>query len=119
VLHLVEHLVVAVIGIDGDDAGAEGVEGQIVEEELRPVLEEQRDAVAVAVAGRGVDLTERQYGIARLSVRELDAVGMVGAAGGRRRAEKDVVGRGRGRRRERLENCLRQRCPPWVARTRP
>src|SRR5260370_37715619 len=43
------------------------------------------------------------------SVRVLDAVGMVGAPGGRRRAEERVAGRGLGRREERVEHGRRHR----------
>jgi len=59
VLHLVEHLVVPVIGVDRHDAGAQRIERQVVEEELGAVLEQQGHAVAVAVAGAGVPLPER------------------------------------------------------------
>ena len=94
VLHLIEHLVVPVVGIDRHDAGAERVERQVVEEELGAVLEQQGHAMAVAVAGRW---RRRSYSAstraARLAVRELDAVGMIGPARGRRRAQEDVVGR--------------------------
>jgi hypothetical protein len=50
VIHLVEKLVMPIIGIDGDHTGAKRVESQVVEEELRPVLEEEPDAMAAAAA---------------------------------------------------------------------
>src|SRR5262249_12693733 len=72
---------------------AERIEREVVEEELRTVLEEQRHAMAVAIAGPRVRVLELQNGVARSTVGEFDAVGMVGAAGRRGRAEEHVVGR--------------------------
>ena len=59
-VHLLGHLIVSVVVVDGDDAGAEGVEGEMVEEKLRPVPEEESDPVAMTVAGGGVTLPERE-----------------------------------------------------------
>ena len=58
VVQQIGHLVVAVVGIDRHDARAERVQRQVVEEELRPVLEQDRDAVAVAVARGGVEVAQ-------------------------------------------------------------
>src|SRR5262250_806628 len=41
VLHEIEHLVVPVVRVYGNDGHTERVEGQEMEEELRPVLEEE------------------------------------------------------------------------------
>ena len=109
--HLVEHLVVPVVRVDRHDAAAEPVQREIVEEELRPVLQQQRDAVAVAVAGSAVTRAEAPHLGQRLPVRELDAARMVGAAGRGRRAQKRVVGRGVGRRHERVEHGVHDRAP--------
>jgi hypothetical protein len=107
VLELVEHLVVAVVGIDRHDAGAQRVQRQVVEEELGTVLEEEPDPVPVAVPRRRVALAERQHRVARPGVRDLDAVGMPGAPGRGRRAEERVVGRLARRGHERVEDGTR------------
>jgi len=102
VIHQVEQLVVPVVGADGHDGGAEAVERQIVEEELRPAVEQEADAVPVAVSRLRVRAPALEHARPRFRVRELDAVRMVRAPGGGRHAEKRVVGRGRRRRRERV-----------------
>jgi hypothetical protein len=91
-VHEIEKLVMAVVRIHGNDGHPEGIESQEVEEEFRAVLEEEGDAVAVAIARGAVGIAQRLGGLARLPLSELDAVRMIGAAGGRRRAEKRVVG---------------------------
>ena len=52
--HLIEHLVVAVVRVDRHDADAERVERQIVLEELRPAVQQQRHAMPMPVSGRGI-----------------------------------------------------------------
>jgi hypothetical protein len=97
VVHLEGELVVAIVGIDGHDPAAQGIERQIVDEHLRPVLEEQRHPMAEPIARGGVGIAQAQHFRPHLGVAELDPVGVVGAAGGGRRAEKGMVGRvGRG-----------------------
>jgi len=59
-----------------------------VEEELGAILEEERHPMAVTIAGRPIYLSQRQAGLVRLSVGELDSVGMVIASGSRRCAEE-------------------------------
>jgi hypothetical protein len=104
VVHLVEHLVVPVVRIDRHDAAAEGVERQIVKEELRAVLEQQRHAMAVAIAGGSVHVTELQRLGHRPPVAELDALGVIGAAGRGGHRQERVIRRCLGSRREKLED---------------
>jgi hypothetical protein len=91
VLHLVEHLVVAIVGVDRHDAAAERVQREVVEEELRAVLEQERDPVAVTEPGVPVGGAEALDLGARGSVRELHPLGVIGAAGCRRRAQECVI----------------------------
>ena len=72
------------------DAGAERIERQPVGEERRPVLEQQADAVAVAVAGLRVDGAQPldlAGHLAPAARAGLDAVG-----GGRRRLDAEEFG---------------------------
>jgi hypothetical protein len=103
---------VPVVGVDRDDPGTERVEGEIVEEELGPVLEEQRHPVPGPATRGGVRPAQRQHGLAGIGVRVLDVGGLVGAAGRRGRAEEGVVGDGLGRRHEGVA----ERCRPSAAR---
>ena len=80
-----------------------------MEEELGPVLEQERHAMAVTVSGGGISLPQPERRVARLAVRELHAVRVIGAPGGGRGAEEDVVGHGLGRGHERLEHGRRLR----------
>src|SRR5215831_21351194 len=91
-VHEVEELVVAVVRIHGNDGHPESIEGQEVEEEFWAVLEEEGDAVAVSIAGRAVGVAERYRRLARLLIRELDAVRMIGTACRGRGAQKHVMG---------------------------
>ena len=108
VVHLVEHLVVPVVGVDRHDAAAERVQRQVVEEELGAILEQQRHPVAVAVAGRGVPLAQPQALRLRPRVAVLHAGRVIGPARSGRRREEGVVGRGPRRRREGLEDRAHQ-----------
>src|SRR5439155_1384780 len=77
---------------------AEGVERQVVEEELGAVFEQQRHAVSVTIAGATVVAAQPLDLRTHLRVRVLDTVGMIGAVRRRRRTEEGVLGRGvRGR----------------------
>jgi hypothetical protein len=74
----------AQVGVQRHHAAADGVERQPMEQERRPVLQQQRDAVAVAVAGRGV------VGLQRLDVRHHPCPGDA-ASGNAIGAGRDVV----------------------------
>jgi hypothetical protein len=102
--HLIGELVVAIVGVHGHDARPQRVQGEIVKEHLRAVLEQERHAMPVPVAGGGVGLAEAERLGPRLSIADLHAVGMIGAAGRRRHTEEGVVGRRRRRRHEGLED---------------
>ena len=98
VLHLIEHLVTTVVGVDRHDAGAKRVEREVVEEELRPVFQQQGDAVAVTEARGLVGGAQTLDLGARLTVRVLDALGMVRPVRRGRRTEERGIRRGdRGR----------------------
>jgi hypothetical protein len=103
VIHQVQQLVVPVVRIDRDDTHAEAVERQVVEEELRPVVEEQADPMSVAIAGVGVAGLALEHALSRLRVRQLDAVRMIGAPLGGRHAQERIVRRRRRRGHERGE----------------
>ena len=78
------------VGMQRHDAGAERIERQPVGEERRPVLEQQADAVAVAVAGLRVDGAQPldlAGHLAPAARAGLDAVG-----GGRRRLDAEEFG---------------------------
>src|SRR3546814_11295967 len=59
-LELVEHLVMPVVGIDRDDAAAERVEREEMQEMLGPHLQQQADPVAGSIAGGGIGCLERR-----------------------------------------------------------
>jgi hypothetical protein len=107
VVHLVAELVVPAVRVDRYHPRAEGVEREIVEEELGPVLEEEPHAMPVAVARRGVAVAQGEGLGPHLRVRVLHAVRMIGAARRRRCAEEGVIGRRRRRRHECLEDASR------------
>jgi hypothetical protein len=106
VVQLVEHLVVPVVGIDRHDARPERVQREIVQEEFRPILEEQRDAMPVPIPGRRVTLSVTQHVGADLPVRQLDAIRMIGTPGRRRHRQERMIRRRLRRRHERLEHRL-------------
>jgi hypothetical protein len=75
---------------------------EVVDEELRAVLEEQRDAMAVPVARGPIPLAKIQHARFDLAVAELETVGVIAARGGRRDTQEDV----RRGRRGRIAKCL-------------
>src|SRR4030095_14239543 len=85
------------------DAAPERIERQVVDEHLRPVLEEQRHPMPVPIARGGIGGAEAQHRRPPLGVAQLDPVRVIDAAGGGRRAEEGVVGRRPGRVHERVE----------------
>ena len=87
----------AIRRVDRDDPRAEAVQGEVMEEELRAVLEEERHAMAVTIATGPVAGLELQDTVAGLAVGELEAVRVVGAARSRRDAEEGLVRSGRRR----------------------
>src|SRR5207249_5163951 len=70
-------------------SAAEGVERQVVEEELGAVFEQQRHAVSVTIAGATVVAAQPLDLRTHLRVRVLDPVGMIGAV----RSEERRVGK--------------------------
>ena len=63
-----------------------------MKKELGAVLEQQRNAVAMTKAGVRVRTAQALHLGARLTVRVLDALRMIGAVGRGRRAQKRVIG---------------------------
>ena len=78
----------AVVGVDRRMLVAERVQREVVREELRPVLEQQRHAMPVPVAGGGIALAVAPSIVSDLAVRQLDPVRMIGAPRRRRRAAR-------------------------------
>ena len=82
----VEQLVVAVVRVYRHDSAAQGIEGEIVMEELGPLLRQQRDSVAAPVAGLRIAGPQGSGLRAHCFVAELEAVRVIVAPRVARRA---------------------------------
>ena len=109
----IDHLVPPVGRVDGHDAATERVQRPPVQVKVGPVLQQQRHAVAAAVACRAIEGAERRHPLPRFAVADFDPLGMVGPTGHRRGAEAAALRHPEGRRLEQLEHRLRHRRPVY------
>ena len=110
----VGHLVVAIVWVDGHDAGAQAVERQVMEEEFRPVFQKQRDAMARAVARRRVPRLEVGHRVRHRGVAEFNTRRKPLAIGTRRDDQERQLTVLRGRRRKGLSDRVGHGHFPWV-----
>ena len=87
VLEQVGGLAGAVVGVDRHAADADGVQRQLVQDVLGPVLEQRGDAVAEAVAGAAVSGGQLRNALAGVAVGDFEAGGEIAAALVRRDGE--------------------------------
>ena len=88
VLQQICDLVRPIVGIDRHSGHAERVERQLVQEMLRPVVEQHRDAMAVAVSGRTIDPGQATHLARRAGKIDLESVLVVRAMRARRHGQK-------------------------------
>ena len=107
----IDHLVLPVGRVDRHDAATERVQRPPVQVKVGPVFQQQRHAVAAAVACLAIERAERRHPLPRFAVADFDPLGMVGPTGHRRGAEAAALRHPEGRRLEQLEHGLRHRRP--------
>ena len=91
-----------VVGVERHAADAERIHGQLVQQVLGPVLEQQADAVAEAVSGVGIGPHQLPHRMGCGPIGELDAPLRIGARRVGRHGDEGVVGVTLGSAEERL-----------------